>query len=130
MPKSALNKTIQLQPSLPCGLKSCTTPLRPVPKQLPPSPQTQHLWCASSDYRSSYSSCRTVTLHKECKHCSAHFRKLLKFSFGTIVPICQLPPRHSCSIVNYMHSGFILALLCAIVPYSTPYHVLKLNIGY
>jgi hypothetical protein len=39
MPKLALNKTIQLQPSLPYGLESCTTPLRPVPKKLPLSPQ-------------------------------------------------------------------------------------------
>jgi hypothetical protein len=33
MPKPALNKTIQLQPSLPCGLESCITPLHPVPKK-------------------------------------------------------------------------------------------------
>jgi hypothetical protein len=138
MLKPTLNKTIQLQPSLPYGLESCTIPLHPIPKQLPPFPQTQHLWYASSDYHSSCSSCGTVTMHKECKHCSAHLRKLLKFSFRTTIPLRQLPPRHSCSIVNYMHwfinfmnsSGFILALLCAPIPYGTPYHVLKLNTGY
>jgi hypothetical protein len=33
MLKPTLNKTIQLQPSLPYGLESCTTPLHPIPKK-------------------------------------------------------------------------------------------------
>jgi hypothetical protein len=89
MPKPKFTKTIQLQPSLPCGLERCTTPLRPIPKQLPPSPQMQHLRCASCDYHSSCSSCRMVTLHKEYKHRLVHLRKLLLLlKFGLITVIC------------------------------------------